>query len=68
MYLGGEFVGGFAELDERERLGQLMAEPKRAGRAEVVIVSRTSEFVAPALSGPRRPPPPVEAEDDEDES
>lgn len=62
VYVRGAFVGGFAELDERERLGQLIAEPPRRGRAEVVIVGRDSEFVAPALSG-RKPPKLVDDDD-----
>ncbi|MSP62623.1 MAG: glutaredoxin [Myxococcales bacterium] len=58
VFVRGVFVGGFAELDERERLGQLVDEPaRRPGRTEVVIAGRETEFVAPALHmGPRHRP------------
>src|SRR5690242_3798656 len=64
VFLRGVFIGGFAELDERERLGQLVAEPPRPGRAEVVIVGRREEFTPPALSTPR----PKFGEDDDDDA
>lgn len=64
VFLRGKFIGGFAELDEHERLGQLSAAPPRPGRTEVVIVAREREFRPPALWD-RRPTP--GDDDDEDE-
>ncbi len=66
VFLHGRFIGGFAELDEHERLGQLTAAPPRPGRTEVVIVARPQEFRPPALWD-RRPAPGDDDEGDEED-
>jgi glutaredoxin len=57
VFAGERFLGGYAELDELDRLGQL--EPTLAGEgdapsrhARIVVASRPTEFVPPALLSP----------------
>jgi glutaredoxin len=47
VFVRGRFVGGFAEIDELERLGQLSADDAKPGRTDVVVVAREQEFVPP---------------------
>jgi glutaredoxin len=47
VYLDGVFIGSYAELDERDRLGQLAA--PQPGRTPIVVAERQQEFVPPAL-------------------
>lgn len=58
VYLRGELIGGFAELDELARLGQLDVrlgrQAARPGRIDVVVAPREQEFVPPALVKPPR--------------
>jgi glutaredoxin len=58
VFVRGRYVGGYAELDELHRLGQLDAAPQPpVGATAVVVAPRAQEFVPPALlSSTRRPP------------